>query len=238
MLHAAIAPIIFWQVRIRACMMPCSESMRYCLPLQPLQKSACGFCACVQQPAPSRQACSGARQPQTRRGTTSTKPRTKVKQRASSRDRELATTSQRLQATGCVSNNAAVPTQPRQAVGQQKQRRAESFSPQVRHVNHVLQGHLRDRPASGRTRPPPPPSLTLRYDWQGEAVTTSDWTAANQQGDPGSRATSRPATADGSRPATADDEEEDEEDAPRKYLLDRSTRHKTPHASFVKKHIL
>jgi hypothetical protein len=57
---------------------------------------------------------------------------------------------------------------------------------------------------------PPPPSLTLRYDWQGEAVVSSDWTAAGA-GDPGSRATSRPATADGSRPATADDEEEDED---------------------------
>ena len=57
---------------------------------------------------------------------------------------------------------------------------------------------------------PPPPPISLRYDWQGEAVTASDWTAAGQAGDPGSRATSRPATADGSRPATADGEEDEE----------------------------
>ena len=57
---------------------------------------------------------------------------------------------------------------------------------------------------------PPPPPISLRYDWQGEAVTSSDWTAAGQGGDPGSRATSRPATAEGSRPATAEGEEEEE----------------------------
>ena len=111
--------------------------------------------------------------------------------------REQAKTSQRLQGRQ-LGSPAAVP----RARGTPSGSAAMSF----RVTCEIVQ------PTVAEDAPPPPP-ISLRYDWQGEAVTTSDWTAAGT--DPaGSRATSRPATADGSRPATADGEEEEEAPPP------------------------
>ena len=109
------------------------------------------------------------------------------------RDREQATTSRRLQGEASGS-----PTTVPRARGTPSGSAAMSFKVTCEIV----------QPTVAEDAPPPPP-ISLRYDWQGEAVVSSDWSSG---GDPGSRATSRPATADGSRPATADGEDED--DAP------------------------